>query len=64
MTDEAARGNASWAKHINFLLTAKYGLQAESTTLCALRNFPSAAKVQSTNVPFSNRVSNTLISVL
>lgn len=45
-------------------LTAKYGLHAESTTLCAFRNFPSAANVQSTRVPFSSNVSNTDISVL
>lgn len=45
-------------------LTAKYGLHAERTTLCAFRNFPSAANVQSTNVPFSKSVSNTEMSVL
>lgn len=45
-------------------LTAKYGLHADKTTLCAFRNLPSAANVQSTNVPFSRSVSNTLISVL
>lgn len=53
----------NFAKKVNEL-TAKYGLHADSTTLCALRNFPSAANVQSTNVPFSKSVSNTLISVL
>lgn len=49
---------------INARLTAKYGLQADKTTLCAFKNFPSAASVQSTSVPFSNNVSNTDISVL
>lgn len=46
------------------ILTAKYGLHADKTTLWAFRNFPSAASVQSTSVPFSSRVSNTDISVL
>ena len=46
------------------VLTAKYGLHADKTTLCAFKNFPSAANVQSTSVPFSNNVSKTLIKVL
>lgn len=44
--------------------TEKYGLHAERTTLCAFKNFPSAANVQSTRVSLSNSVSNTDISVL
>lgn len=45
------------------ILTSKYGLHADKTTLCAFRNFPSAASVQSTSVPFSRSVSKTAISV-
>lgn len=44
-------------------LTSKYGLHADKTTLCAFRHFPSAANVQSTNVPFSNNVSKTATNV-
>lgn len=46
------------------LLTPKYGLQADRTTLWAFRYRPSAANVQSTRVPLSRRLSNTEISVL
>ena len=44
-------------------LTAKYGLQAHSTTLWACRNRPSAANVQSTSVWFSRSVSKTASKV-
>jgi len=46
------------------LLTSKYGLHAERTTLWALRVFPSAARVQSTSVPLSRSVSKFCMSVL
>lgn len=45
-------------------LTSKYGLHAERTTLWAFRYFPSAANVQSTNVPDSSNVSKFCISVV
>lgn len=48
----------------NILLTSKYGLHAERTTLWALRVFPSAARVQSTSVPLSRSVSKFCMSVL
>lgn len=54
----------SWQQKLDLRLTEKYGLHAERTTLCAFRNFPSAANVQSTRVSLSNNVSNTAISVL
>lgn len=44
-------------------LTSKYGLQAERTTLWAFRYFPSAASVQSTNVPDTSSVSKFCINV-
>lgn len=50
--------------YVGVILTAKYGLQAHKTTLWAFKNLPSAASVQSTSVPFSKSVSNTLINVL
>lgn len=50
-------------ENLKSLLTSKYGLQADRTTLCALRSFPSAANVQSTKVPLSNKVSNTATNV-
>jgi hypothetical protein len=42
-----------------FVLTLKYGEQAERITLCALRNCPSALSVTSTSDSSSSNVSNT-----
>ena len=43
----------------SFFLTLKYGEHADSMTLCALRNCPSALNVTSTRDSSSRRVSNT-----